>query len=93
MEIWIIAGGVLFVSIVLLAILLKPEKAKPLPPKAPKKAPRAPATAKPPTLQKPAPKNNPAKERQNAMQKWVGENPVIAGKLIRIWINEGRKRR
>ena len=99
MEIWLIVSGVvLLICIILLAILLTPKKSVKKPSKPAKKAvsPAPPQVIKLPETQ-PKAKNiiemEKKKRKRKEVQTWVADNPVIAARIVRKWLWEGKKRK
>lgn len=100
MELWLaISGIILLISLILLVMLLKPKKRKPPPRRQVKKtAPPPPQVVKPSEPQAPGKSvqnliiMEKKKRKREATRKWVGENPAIAAKVVRSWLNQGRRR-
>ena len=102
MELWfVISAAILSISIIILAILLTPKKRKPPPRRQVKKPAPLPQavkqTVKPPEPQAPGKMQNliateKKKRKREETRKWVGENPVIATRIIRCWLNQRKKR-
>lgn len=103
MDPWLIAGIFFIVAlVVLMVVLLLPEKKAPPAKKVPiKPKPQAkpkpvPAPVKPAAAAKQTPPvalpKTPGNKKRKMMQRWVGDNPAIASRIIRGWLRQGRRR-
>ena len=98
MELWLVFSGViLLISIIMLVILLKPNKRKPSPRQQVKKTAPVKQAVKPPEPQAPGKTHNiiateQKKRKREEVRKWVGENPVIATRIVRFWLHQAKKR-
>ncbi|MBI5428047.1 MAG: hypothetical protein HZA02_07185, partial [Nitrospinae bacterium] len=56
----------------------------------------APPPVKPPAGAKQTPSmvlpKTPGNKKRKTMQRWVGDNPEIASRIIRGWLRQGKKR-